>query len=140
MYSLWAFSFAQVEKAVFLCIFYCFHIFQCLWAPIFLMLQMTIEIPYILLQAILFGAITYPAIDFYWSAAIVFWYFYTMFCTMLYFTFLGMLLIAITQNVHVASVSASFCYTMLTLFSVFVIPGPVSKPNPFSSSCQLHSL
>ncbi|XP_059629167.1 pleiotropic drug resistance protein 3-like [Cornus florida] len=55
MYSSWAYSFAQV----------------------------TIEIPYIFLQAILFVIITYPAINFDLSVDKVFWYFYTMFCTML---------------------------------------------------------
>ena len=40
------------------------------------MLQVTVEIPYVFLQAILFTIITYPAIDFYWSAYKVFWYFY----------------------------------------------------------------
>ncbi|KAK3022678.1 hypothetical protein RJ639_047594 [Escallonia herrerae] len=96
MYSSWAYSFAQ----------------------------MTIEIPYIFLQAALFVIITYPAIDFYCSEYKIFWYFYTMFSTLLYFTYLGMLLVSITPNFQVASVLASFCYTMLNLFSGFLIPGP----------------
>ncbi|KAK3019032.1 hypothetical protein RJ639_004314 [Escallonia herrerae] len=64
MYSSWAYSFAQV----------------------------TIEIPYIFLQAAPFVIITYPAIDFYCSVHKIFWYFYTMLSTLLYFTYLGMLL------------------------------------------------
>lgn len=47
------------------------------------MLQVTIEIPNIFLEAVLFLAITYPAINYYWSVYKVFWYFYTMFCTLL---------------------------------------------------------
>ncbi|KAH9766492.1 ABC transporter G family member 37 [Citrus sinensis] len=45
MYSPWAYSFAQV----------------------------TVEIPYIMLHAIIYVAITYPAIGYYWSAYKVFW-------------------------------------------------------------------
>ncbi|KAE8008363.1 hypothetical protein FH972_004884 [Carpinus fangiana] len=67
MYSLWAYAFAQV----------------------------TVEIPYVLLQALLFSIITYPAINFY--------------CYL------------------VASVLAGFWYTMLNLFSGYLLPGPV-KP------------
>ncbi|KAK2970229.1 hypothetical protein RJ640_021665 [Escallonia rubra] len=99
MYSSWAYSFAQV----------------------------TVEIPYIFLQAALFVIITYPAIDFYCSLYKIFWYFYTMFSTLLYFTYLGMLLVSITPNFQVASVLASFCYTVLNLFSGFLIPAPVSQ-------------
>ncbi|CAL5346773.1 unnamed protein product [Camellia sinensis] len=46
MYSSWAYSFAQV----------------------------TIEVPYILLQAILYVAITYPLIGYHWSTFKVFWF------------------------------------------------------------------
>ncbi|KAH7833611.1 hypothetical protein Vadar_008066 [Vaccinium darrowii] len=96
MYSSWAYAFAQV----------------------------TIEIPYVFLQAVIFTIITYPAIGFYLSINKVFWYTYTMFCTMLYFTYLGMLLVALTPNIQVASILASFCYNIMNLFSGFLIPQP----------------
>ncbi|TXG49217.1 hypothetical protein EZV62_025092 [Acer yangbiense] len=96
MYSSWAYSFAQV----------------------------IIEIPYSFLQAVLFSTITYPAINFYWSAHKVFLYFYTMFCTLLFFNYFGMLLVSLTPTYQVASIFASFCNTMLNLFAGFLIPGP----------------
>ncbi|CAL9014492.1 unnamed protein product [Prunus brigantina] len=96
MYSSWAYSFSQV----------------------------IIEIPYILTQAALFSTITYPAIDFQWSLYKVFWYFYATFSTLLYFNYFGMLLVSLTPTYQVASVLASFCYTMFNLFSGFLIPGP----------------
>ncbi|KAK1576693.1 hypothetical protein Q3G72_015814 [Acer saccharum] len=97
MYSSWAYSFAQV----------------------------IIEIPYSFLQAVLFSTITYPAISFYWSAHKVFLYFYTMFCTLLFFNYFGMLLVSLTPTYQVASIFASFCNTMLNLFAGFLIPGPI---------------
>ncbi|KAI8541803.1 hypothetical protein RHMOL_Rhmol08G0090300 [Rhododendron molle] len=96
MYSSWAYSFAQV----------------------------TIEIPYVFFQALLFVLITYPTIGFYWSISKVLWYMYMMFCTMLYFTYIGMLLVALTPKVQLASILASFCYTVTNLFAGFLVPGP----------------
>ncbi|KAJ7974462.1 Pleiotropic drug resistance ABC transporter [Quillaja saponaria] len=96
MYSSWAYSFSQA----------------------------TIEIPYMLIQALLFSIITYPAVNFYWSFYKAFWYFYTMFCTLLYFKYFGMLLAALTPTFQMASIMATFSYTMFNLFSGFLIPGP----------------
>ncbi|KAF8008256.1 hypothetical protein BT93_K2047 [Corymbia citriodora subsp. variegata] len=96
MYSSWSYSFAQV----------------------------VIEVPYIFLQAVLFVLITYPAIGFYVSFYKVFWYFYTMFCTLLYFNYLGMMLVSLTPTYQVAAVLGSFAYTMFNLFAGFLIPGP----------------
>ncbi|GAY35559.1 hypothetical protein CUMW_017020, partial [Citrus unshiu] len=96
MYSPWAYSFAQV----------------------------TIEIPYIMLHAIIYVAITYPAIGYYWSAYKVFWYFYATLCTFLYFVYLGMFLVSVCPGVEIASVLATAIYTILNLFSGFLLPGP----------------
>ncbi|GMP76128.1 hypothetical protein CsSME_00032936 [Camellia sinensis var. sinensis] len=96
MYSSWAYSFAQV----------------------------TIEVPYILLQAILYVAITYPLIGYHWSTFKVFWYFYATFCTFLYYVYLGMLIVSLSSNIQVGSILASAVYTLLSLFSGFLMPGP----------------
>ncbi|XP_073108812.1 pleiotropic drug resistance protein 3-like [Elaeis guineensis] len=86
--------------------------------------QVVIEIPYVLLQVVLFMIIAYPAIGYYCTAYKFFWFAYTMFCTLLYYTYLGMLLVSLTPNVQVATVLSSFCYTLLNLFSGFIAPGP----------------
>ncbi|KAI4335067.1 hypothetical protein L6164_013748 [Bauhinia variegata] len=86
--------------------------------------QVAIEIPYILVQAILYVAITYPMIGYYWSVVKVFWHLYTTFCTLLYFVYLGMLLVSLSSNLDIASILAVAIYTMLNLFSGFLIPGP----------------
>ncbi|RVW41592.1 Pleiotropic drug resistance protein 3 [Vitis vinifera] len=86
--------------------------------------QVTVEIPYISLQALLFVTITYPAINFYWSAYKMIWYSYTLFSTLLYFNYLGMMFISLTPTFQVASVLAGFSYTMLNLFAGFIIPEP----------------
>ncbi|GLT73870.1 hypothetical protein SLA2020_457000 [Shorea laevis] len=96
MYSSWNYSFAQV----------------------------VIEIPYVLLQAILYTAITYPTIGYCWSAFKVFWYIYATFCTFLYFVYLGMLIVSLSQTLEIASILAAATYPILNLFSGFLIPGP----------------
>ncbi|KAH6803364.1 pleiotropic drug resistance 9 [Perilla frutescens var. frutescens] len=86
--------------------------------------QVIIEIPYVLVQALLFTVITYPMIGYYWSAYKVFMYFYCMFCTLLYYTYLGMLLIAITPSLPVAATLLSAFNTTFNLFAGFLIPRP----------------
>nr|CAD1816846.1 unnamed protein product [Ananas comosus var. bracteatus] len=96
MYSPWAYSFAQV----------------------------VIEFPYVFGLVVLFMIITYPAIGFTWTASKFLWFFYIMFCTLLYFIYLGMMLTSLTPNVQVASILASVFYTLLNLFSGFIVPSP----------------
>ncbi|XP_020552704.1 pleiotropic drug resistance protein 3-like isoform X2 [Sesamum indicum] len=86
--------------------------------------QVIVEVPYVLAQSLVFTVITYPTIGYYWSAYKVFWYFYTMFCTLLYYTYLGMLLIAITPRFPVAAILQSAFYTTFNLFAGFLIPRP----------------
>ncbi|MCD7449972.1 drug-responsive transcription factor pdr3 [Datura stramonium] len=90
------------------------------WA--YALAQVAIEIPYLLAQALAFTVITYPMIGYYWSAHKVFWYFYSMFCTLLYFTYLGMMLVSMTPNFPVAAILQSSFYTMFNLFAGFLMP------------------
>ncbi|KAI4344716.1 hypothetical protein L6164_011910 [Bauhinia variegata] len=96
MYSSWAYSFAQV----------------------------LVEVPYSFTQAALYVIITYPMIGYYRSAYKIFWSFYSMFCNMLYFNYLGMLLVSLTPNVQVCAILTSPFYTMLSLFSGYLVPKP----------------
>ncbi|XP_021858036.2 pleiotropic drug resistance protein 3 isoform X1 [Spinacia oleracea] len=96
MYSSWAYSFAQV----------------------------TVELPYLLTVAFIFTVITYPMIGYYLSAYKVFWYFYAMSCTLMYFNYMGMMLVSLTPNTQVAAITASATYTLMNLFSGFLIPQP----------------
>ncbi|KAH9288445.1 hypothetical protein KI387_032562 [Taxus chinensis] len=83
-----------------------------------------IEIPYIFLQTVMYGLITYFMIGFQLSVVKIFWYIFTMFFTFLYFTFYGMLAVSITPNYQVAAIVASAFYDLFNLFSGFLIPRP----------------
>nr|CAB3490651.1 unnamed protein product [Digitaria exilis] len=101
MYSSWAYSFAQVNIDL-----------------------VSMEIPYVFVQIVLFMFIAYPMIGYTWEAAKFFWFFYTMFCTVLYFLYLGMMMVSLTPNIQVASILASMFYTIQNLMSGFIVPSP----------------
>ncbi|TVU02127.1 hypothetical protein EJB05_52394, partial [Eragrostis curvula] len=96
MYSPWAYSFAQVAM----------------------------EIPYVFVQIVVFMFIAYPMIGYAWTGAKFFWFLYTMFCTLLYFIYLGMMMVSLTPNIQVASILASMFYTIQNLMSGFIVPAP----------------
>ncbi|KAK4267500.1 hypothetical protein QN277_024273 [Acacia crassicarpa] len=86
--------------------------------------QVIIELPYILVQAVTYGAIVYAMIGFEWSVEKFFWYLFFMYFTLLYFTFYGMMAVAVTPNYHVASIVAAAFYGTWNLFSGFIVPEP----------------
>ena len=91
-----------------------------------LILQVIVEVPYLFLETAIFVTITYPMIGYYGSAYKVFWYFYATFCSLLYFSYLGMLLVPLTPNFMMTTILSSAFYTIFNLFAGFLVPEPVS--------------
>lgn len=85
------------------------------------------EIPYVLVQIAAFMLIAYPMIGYAWTAPKFFWFLYTMLCTVLYFLYLGMLVVSLTPNLQLASILASTFYTIQNLMAGFLVPAPVSQ-------------
>ncbi|CAD5187842.1 unnamed protein product [Musa acuminata subsp. malaccensis] len=83
--------------------------------------QVSIEFPYVLVQTLVYGTIFYCMGSFEWSLAKYLWYIFFMYFTLLYFTFFGMMTIAITPNHTVAPIIAAPFYTLWNLFSGFMI-------------------
>jgi len=81
------------------------------------------------MQAAVYGVLVYAMIGFEWTAAKFFWYLFFMFFTLLYFTFYGMMSVAITPNHHVASIVAAAFYALWNLFSGYIVPKPVCFQN-----------
>ncbi|KAG5249761.1 pleiotropic drug resistance protein [Salix suchowensis] len=84
--------------------------------------QALIELPYVFVQAAVYGVIVYAMIGFEWSAAKFFWYLFFMYFTLLYFTFYGMMAVAFTPNHHIAAIVSTSFYTIWNLFSGFIVP------------------
>lgn len=96
MYSSWSYSFAQAA----------------------------IEIPYVFIQVLVYTLIVYPSIGYYWTAHKLLWFFYTAFCSVLSYVYIGLLLVSLTPNVEVAIILASLFNNTQSLFSGFVLPAP----------------
>ncbi|CAL1388195.1 unnamed protein product [Linum trigynum] len=86
--------------------------------------QVVIEIPYVLVQTILYGVIVYAMIGFEWTAVKFFWYIFYMFFTLLYFTLYGMMTVAISPNHNIAAIISTAFFGLWNLFSGFVVPRP----------------
>ncbi|RYQ99046.1 hypothetical protein Ahy_B07g086895 [Arachis hypogaea] len=84
--------------------------------------QGLIEIPYIAVQTILFGIITYLMVEFERTAAKFFLYLLFMFLTFTYFTFYGMMAVGFTPSQHLAAVLSSAFYSLWNLLSGFLVP------------------
>ncbi|XP_061343406.1 pleiotropic drug resistance protein 1-like isoform X2 [Gastrolobium bilobum] len=86
--------------------------------------QVVIELPYVLLQAVVYGIIVYAMIGFEWTVTKVFWYLFFMYFTFLYFTYYGMMSAAMTPNPSMAIILSTGFYAVWNLFSGFLIPRP----------------
>ncbi|KAL0463859.1 UNVERIFIED_CONTAM: ABC transporter G family member 36 [Sesamum latifolium] len=86
--------------------------------------QVIIEIPYVLIQATFYTLIVYAMVSFEWTATKFFWFYFVNFFSFLYFTYYGMMTVAITPNHQVAAIFAAAFYALFNLFSGFFIPRP----------------
>lgn len=90
-------------------------------------LQVLIELPYCFAQTLVYALITYSMINFTWTAPKFFWYVFITFFSLLYFTYYGMMAVALTPNHQIAAIVASGFYSIFNLFSGFLIFRPVSE-------------
>ncbi|XP_068647580.1 pleiotropic drug resistance protein TUR2-like [Aristolochia californica] len=86
--------------------------------------QVAIEVPYVLVQTLVYGVIVYAMIAFDWTVAKFFWYIFFMFFTLLYFTYYGMMAVGLTPNHDIAAIVSSAFYAIWNLFAGFLIPRP----------------
>ncbi|XP_074562051.1 ABC transporter G family member 36-like isoform X3 [Curcuma longa] len=90
--------------------------------------QVVIELPYVLVQSLVYGVIVYAMIGFEWTAVKFFWYMFFMYFTLLYFTFYGMMAVGLTPNYNIAAIVSSAFYGIWNLFSGFIIPPTCKIP------------
>ncbi|KAB1204549.1 Pleiotropic drug resistance protein TUR2 [Morella rubra] len=84
--------------------------------------QVIIELPYCFLQTVIYGFIVYSMMGFEWTVNKFLWHLFFMYFTILYFTFFGMMTMAITPNQHVANIASSSFYAVWNIFSGFIVP------------------
>lgn len=83
--------------------------------------QVIVEIPYVLVQTVVYGLIVFSMMNFQWTAAKLFWFLFFMFCAFMYFTCYGMMIVAMTPNYSFAAIVSSAFYSIWNLFSGFMI-------------------
>ncbi|KAL6967672.1 ABC transporter G member 31 [Sarracenia purpurea var. burkii] len=86
--------------------------------------QGLVEIPYIAVQTLIFGLITYFMINFERTVGKFFLYLLFMFLTFTYFTFYGMMAVGLTPTQQLAAVISSAFYSLWNLLSGFLVPKP----------------
>ncbi|KAK2363926.1 pleiotropic drug resistance protein [Trifolium repens] len=84
--------------------------------------QALIEVPYNLLQTLVYGIIVYPMLGYEWSVTKIFWYIFFVFFTFLYYTYFGMMTTAMTPNLAIAALLGSAFNSFFNLFCGFLIP------------------
>ncbi|KAK9921377.1 hypothetical protein M0R45_029888 [Rubus argutus] len=84
--------------------------------------QAVIEIPYGLIQTIIYGVIVYSMVGFDWTLTKFFCYILFMYLTFLYFTFHGMMIVAITPNNTISVVVSSAFYPLWNVISGYLVP------------------
>ncbi|XP_058112245.1 pleiotropic drug resistance protein 1-like [Magnolia sinica] len=86
--------------------------------------QVTIELPYILLQAVLYGTIVYAMTGYEWTAVKFLWYMFFMYFILLTFTYFGMMTVGITPDHNIAAIISIAFYLTWNIFTGFLIPRP----------------
>ncbi|CAL4924482.1 unnamed protein product [Urochloa decumbens] len=84
--------------------------------------QGLVEIPYIAVQTLIFGLITYFMINYERNIGKLLLYLVFMFLTFTYFTFYGMVAVGLTPTQQMAAVVSSAFYSLWNLLSGFLIP------------------
>ncbi|KAM1255015.1 hypothetical protein TB2_028837 [Malus domestica] len=86
--------------------------------------QGLVEIPYIAVQTIVYGVITYFMVHFERTLRKFLLYIVFMFLTFTYFTFYGMAAVGLTSSQRLAAVVSSTFYSLWNLLSGFLVPKP----------------
>ena len=102
-----------------------------------LLAQVLVEIPYVVIQAIMYSLVIYSMVGFEWTAVKFFWFLYVLFFSLISFTYYGMMMVAITPNTQLATISGAFFYSLFNLFSGFLIFRPVSSSTLASKITKL---
>ncbi|KAL6900988.1 hypothetical protein ACP4OV_005664 [Aristida adscensionis] len=83
--------------------------------------QVLVELPYMLVQVVIFSAIVYPMIGFQLAAAKFLSFVLYMVLSFMYFTLYGMMTVALTPNIEIAMGLSFLIFTFWNVFSGFIV-------------------
>ncbi|KAL4447582.1 hypothetical protein ABPG75_004801 [Micractinium tetrahymenae] len=90
----------------------------------FALAQLLVEVPFLIVQALVYSCIVYWMVWFARDAASFFWFFWDFLLTLSYFTVLGIAAVNLTPSVPLSNVLCSFFFGFWNLLSGFLIPLP----------------
>ncbi|KAL6865260.1 hypothetical protein ACP4OV_016411 [Aristida adscensionis] len=87
----------------------------------FVIAQVTAEIPYILIQPLIFTAIVYPMVGFHLTVKKFFWFALYMILNFMDYTLYGMMAVSLTPSAEIAAGLSFFIFMVWNFFSGFII-------------------
>ncbi|XP_057470461.1 pleiotropic drug resistance protein 2-like isoform X2 [Actinidia eriantha] len=84
--------------------------------------QVAIEAIYVSIQTLLYSLLLYSMIGFPWELSKFLWFYYYITMCFMYMTLYGMMVVALTPNIQIASIAMSFFLSFWNLFSGFLLP------------------
>ena len=100
----------------------------------FYVLQVSVELPYMLVQVLIFSWIVYPMIGFEMTAGKFLWFFLYLVMSFMYYTLYGMMTVALTPNIEIAMGLSFLIFIFWNVFSGFIIAREVPLPDRFHSA------
>ena len=85
------------------------------------MLPVSVELPYMLVQLLIFSSIVYPMIGFQLTMVKFFWFFAYLVMSFMYYTLFGMVTVALTPNIEIAMGLSFLIFMFWNIFSGFII-------------------
>lgn len=88
-------------------------------------MQVTVEIPYIIIQALIFSCTVYSMVGFQFTMAKFLWFLFFITMGLLHMTYYGMLMISLSPSQEIAALLSFFIFVMWSIFSGFFVPKTV---------------
>jgi hypothetical protein len=85
------------------------------------LLQIGVEIPYMLIQIFTFSAIVYPMVGFQLTVTKFFWFVLYMILSFTDYTLYGMMAVALTPNIEIAAGLSFLIFMIWNVFSGFIV-------------------
>ncbi|KAL3646852.1 ABC transporter G member 39 [Castilleja foliolosa] len=86
--------------------------------------QVAVETIYVAVQTAMYTLLLFSMIGFEWTFVKFIWFYYYIFTSFVYFVLYGMMFVALTPNIQVATITLSFFVSFWNLFCGFLLPRP----------------
>lgn len=94
----------------------------------YILTEFLVEVPYLIVQAVVYSALVYWIVGFQANAGKFFWFLGVMIFTLFYWTFFGIQNVHITPSLSIANAFTSFCFGVWDLFCGYYKPSTMMTP------------